>query len=296
MKKKIARVLVGFAVGFAALFGVRLLYGFRETPTDSAVVGGRFDNNNSDWSGDFFANSRKNYSSGKEYKGGVAVQMPTGGDQKFEKVARLTGTSTDFPTHERSLRTAITTNKAVIQAEQSSGLVGHRYLHLSIGVPAPAFEPMLDQVRTIGTLTSIQVNKTDKTNEYKDLNVKRVSLEKSRDALIALKGRAAGAKIDELINLEQKILEAEENIQKLGVRLGEFDAENEFVTIQFALSEVGAPKKISFGYRAIVAFQWTVKWYLAILAMLLLASICALVLVTMADKFRGLIDGTKSDA
>ena len=43
--------------------------------------------------------------------------------------------------------------------------------------------------------------------------------------------------------MENKILEVEESIQKLGVKLGEFDTENEFCTIKFSLSESGKPNK-----------------------------------------------------
>ncbi len=294
MKRKIARVLLVFALGFSTLFALRIAVGYSETPSDTGGglgnAFGRFDNNN-DNSG-FFSNSRKNYFSGKSEMTKAAIQAANpsgtgGGDTKYEKVARLAAGTSDFPQHERALRGSIQQHKAIVQAEESSGLAGRRYLHLSIGVPPQNFEAMLEQVRSIGTLTSIQVNKTDKTNEYKDLNAHRVSLEKSRDALIALKTRSAGSgKVDELINLENKILETEENIQKLGVRLGEFDGENEFVTIQFALTEQGAKPTISFGYRAKVAFQWTVKWYLAMLGLLLLASICALVLVSIAERLK----------
>lgn len=280
--------MVGFAFGFSALFAARLVVGYGEAPT-GALTNALLPNDNNGYfsnSNDFWANSRKNYSSNKGESKSV-MNPAAAADQKFEKVAQLAATSSDFGAHEKALRGSIQAHKAIVQAEQSSGLAGRRYLHLSIGVPPQSFDAMLEQVRTIGTLSSIQVNKTDKTNEYKDLNAKRVSLEKSRDALIALKSRAAtGAKIDELINLEQKILETEENIQKLGVRLGEFDGENEFVTIQCALTEITAAKPISFGYRAKVAFQWTVKWYLAMLGMLLLASICALVLVSIVDKLK----------
>jgi L-lactate utilization protein LutB len=77
---------------------------------------------------------------------------------------------------------------------------------------------MSTDLQKIGKLLSIQIDKSDKTNEYKDLQAKRVSLEKSHASLIGLKGHAA--KVEELINLENRILELEKEIQTLGVHLG----------------------------------------------------------------------------
>ena len=62
---------------------------------------------------------------------------------------------------------------------------------------------MILEIKKIGKLESIQIHKTDKTNEYRNLNAQRESLEKTRAALISFKGK--GGKIDELINIENKI-------------------------------------------------------------------------------------------
>jgi hypothetical protein len=295
MERKLARLLVVFTMPFFLLFALRLLYGAVASPD----VGATFDavtlanaNDQGRQGMGFFENSRKNYISlSKENPNPAAgKQMVRGADQKFEKVARVASRSKKFPEHERALRGSIEKHHALIQAEESSGLAGQRFLHLSIGVPSDHFDSMLDEVRAIGRLTSIQVNKTDKTNEYKELNAHRISLEKTRDALVALKARSgsqAVGHIDELINLENKIFETEENIQKLGVRLGDFDNENEFVTIQVALSEEGpAAKGPSSLHRAKVAFEWTVKWYLGLVAIFFFALLAALISITIVEKLK----------
>lgn len=305
MKRNLARLLVAFTTPFFLLFVLRLLYGAVATTPDTTGVGnGAFATLPVGGNGDgFFENSRKNYvSASKEVKlpDQNGKPMLRGADQKFEKVARLGARSRDFTAHERQLRTSVTTHHALVQAEESSGLVGHRFLHLSIGVPPDRFDAMLDEVRAIGTLTSIQVNKTDKTNEYKELNAHRVSLEKQRDALVALKAHAGNqttGHVDERINLENKIFETEESIQKLGVRLGEFDAENEFVTIQVALSEEGpAAKAPSLAHRAKVAFEWTVKWYLGMVAILFFALLAALVCAALIEKLKWIPEAVRRSA
>ena len=146
---------------------------------------------------------------------------------------------------------------------------------------------MILEIKKIGKLESIQIHKTDKTNEYSNLNAQRESLEKTRTALISFKGK--GGKIDELINLENKILEVEESIQKLGVKLGEFDTENEFCTVLFTLSETGKASKSwfkSFVERLKTAFEWTVKYYLLIWVLLTFAALGIFLFILILEKLK----------
>jgi hypothetical protein len=146
---------------------------------------------------------------------------------------------------------------------------------------------MLAEVRAIGRLSSIQVDKSDKTNEYKDLAARRASREKARDALTALRAQT-GARLEDLIALQNKILEIEEAIQEMGVKLGEFDAENEFVTIHFTLLEERAPAShhVSVAHRIRVAFVWAVEAYAIILGLLLLAGLGVLIAIAVLERLR----------
>jgi len=102
------------------------------------------------------------------------------------------------------------------------------------------------------------VNKIDKTNEYRALLAQQVSLQKSRDNLISLKSRDAD--LAALIALEGQILNLETQIQNLGVSVGEFDSEFEFVTIKLTMVETkpDALRNLSLLYRAKVALEWSV--------------------------------------
>lgn len=179
-------------------------------------------------------------------------------DQKYEKVAEFSTGANDFEGDSARFRTLIKKFNALIQYERSSGLKPRRCLHLAIGVHPDHFDDMIGEFKKIGTLLSLTVNKQDKTNEYKKLNAKRESLEKTKRALIALKQR--GGKISELMNLENRILEIEEQIQSYGVKLGEYDEENEFCTVKATLAEGIGGQTISVGHRLKVAFEWSVKY------------------------------------
>ena len=122
------------------------------------------------------------------------------------------------------------------------------------------------------------------------MRAKQASLEKARDSLTGLKGRAG--RIDELMNLEERLLDIEGQIQSVGVSLGEFSQENEFCTIKLTLQElVRSTGHISLLHRIRVALHWTVIYYLALLALLLVATLLALAAVSLLEKLQWLDGG-----
>lgn len=230
-----------------------------------------------------------NYASSK-----IKRQAPAGGaggaallvDQKYEKVAALSSVSDSFEQDEARVRTVIKDHNALIQFEQNVGLAGSRCLHLAIGVHPDRFDEMIAAVRKVGSLASVRINKKDKTNEYRELTAKKESLRKTHEALLALKRR--GGKIEEYMQLENRILEIEKEIQKYGVRLGEFDEENEFCTVKFTLAE-SSVAGISFPHRIKVAFEWTVKYGL-LLAFLFAFAVAGLFIgLLLFERLRALL-------
>lgn len=265
-------------VGFLAFFAFRLSYGYLTT-SDSTfidVVQNSIDNT--------FEFSRKNYASEKfQVARKSEKQANYSVDQKYEKIASLNSNTANYDNDEKKLRETIGQFKALIQFEQNYGLKGSRRLNLAIGVAPESFDGFVEEVKKIGTITSIHINKTDKTNEYKDLNAKRVSLEKARDSLIALKNKAA--EVNELINLEDRILAVETEIQSTGIKLGEYDQENEFCTVKFGIEErLTTKKEISFSHRVKVALEWTIKYYFMFLTTCFVGSLLILIGITLLEK------------
>jgi hypothetical protein len=288
LKAKLKKFFIYFVISFVSLFLLRLLYGYIVYPSDVLNDSSNFSPQQMN-SG--FELLRKNYASEKSfYKTDSQISKvtaPTKFDQKYEKVGSLSSRTNEFDKEEKNVRDLIKNFKALIQYEESLGLEGKRSLNLGIGVNPDKFDEMIAEIKKIGKLESIQINKTDKTNEYSDLNAQRESLEKTRAALISFKGK--GGKIDELINLENKILEVEESIQKLGVKLGEFDTENEFCTIKFSLYESGRANKswfISLLQRIKTAFEWTVKYYLLTAVLLTFAAMGILIFIIILEKLK----------
>ncbi len=275
MQQTVRCSILVFLVGFLALFVLRLGYGYWQSPNGEVIRQDNFGQSiSSGWN---FASGLKNYASSKIKRAASGLASTTAGggaDQKYEKIANVGLRSSKFDDHEAVIRNLIKTSSSLIQFEQRRGLKGHRVLQLAVGVNPNRFDTFVEEAQTFGKLTELTINKSDKTNEYRELQAKRVSLEKTREALTQLKQREG--EIRAMIELEKQILSLEQQIQNLGVSLGDFDAENEFVTVKMLLAEAKAAaiRSISFVNRALVAFTWTVKYY-ALLWLSLAAAIIA---------------------
>lgn len=246
------------ALGFITLFILRLGYGYFTYP--NGVVRTTVEYTPSE--NDSFVLERRNYASSKAAVKEVAAATPMGSvDQKYEKIGTLTSSSTQYEQDEKALYELIKREQIMIQFERRAGLTPQRQLNIALGVVPDKFDKIIEALRQIGTLNSIQIDKNDKTNEYKKLEAERVSLQKARDALLELKN--SNAAVSDMITLTNQLLEVENKIQALGVNLGEFDENNEFCTVKFTLNEKRDPKTmtISFTQRVKTAFIWTSTTY-----------------------------------
>jgi hypothetical protein len=122
-------------------------------------------------------------------------------------------------------------------------------------VPPERFDSFIDAVRAVGRTSQIEIVKNDKTNEYLQLRAKRTTLEKARTALEALKDQ--GGSTDERVKVQNRLTEIEQQIQDLGVALGDFDSQNELCTVKLTLRERTALVQASLGQRVLLATEWT---------------------------------------
>jgi Domain of unknown function (DUF4349) len=207
---------------------------------------------------DAFEIGRKNYASSKKLEGlaagqaaSVAFDAAAAGAQKYEKVGSLTQVSTEFEADRSKIDDLIKGSAGVVQLERATGLKGGRSLQLGIGVPPDKFDAFIESVRVVGKSVAIEVVKNDKTNDYLQLRAKRATLDKARTALEDL--RAGGGSTEERVNVQNRLTEIEQQIQDLGVSLGEFDTQNELCTVKLTLQERYKPVPWSVKHRAFEA-------------------------------------------
>lgn len=280
---------------FAILFLFRIIYGY--TYKDVGDGDSIYD--------DFFSSTQldiRNYAS--EKKGGKNYEATTSQPQletpielaqaqKYDKTATAKSNSNEFATDEGKTRGLIKNTSSVIQYEKLFGNVGNRQLHLMIGVAPELFDSVYKEIITIGKVSNPEVIKVDKTNEYRQLNARKVSLEKSLQSLVELKQK--GGEIAEFISLNERILETEQQLQGLGVDLGNFNSANEFCTIRFSLYEKSVPAPITLIHRMKVALEWTLEYYALLIFILVCMSIAAWVIAKVAEVGIGMMENKKKD-
>jgi predicted nucleic acid-binding Zn-ribbon protein len=274
-RKRLKRLIIWLLLLFVTLFIFRFIYGYTKT----------FKSN--DRQTHFFetiSQTQKNYAS-KKYKVKTTAtnQSPIKVDQKYEKVAEIKTKSNQFENDEKTARQKIEKLNALIQFEQKSGNKGYRRLNLLIGVPPENFDSLYQQLIQIGNVQAKQITKKDKTNEYKELHAKKQSLEKIKASLVELKSK--GGRIQEYMDLENRILQIEQELQGLGVSLGDFDDENEFCTVQFSLLE-GKEVTIGTMQRVKVALEWTIQNYARLVVALFFMSLFAYLALLVIEKLR----------
>ncbi|MEO0897244.1 MAG: DUF4349 domain-containing protein [Bacteroidota bacterium] len=243
-----------FLAGFVLMFGFRLWYGFTLTLPDNFAP----------QSQNFFNSlvQNRNFAT-KRYKVNSSLSgesIPSEMSQKYEKVAHVGARSSTFDKTEQNLRKVLESHEVVIQFEQKRGNAGNQQLNLTLGVHPDKFDQVYQLLITqFGKVTQKDITKKDKTNEYSQLQSQKASLMKYLLSLKELKSK--GGNIEEYIQLENKILQVEEQLQQLGVQLGNFDAEHEFCTIMYSLAEY-QKTEVSLMHRIKVALEWTIGKYL----------------------------------
>ena len=277
--KKIRKTSLYFGSLFVLLFLFRLLYGY---------YGVRTVEGQTETSGDFFnnlQNLRKNYASEKIANISLSSSPSDfSSSQKYEKTATVQSKSLHFEEDEALVRKTAGQFNAPVQYEKGRGIKGNRELYVSIGVTPSLFDSFYHAVRQIGDLRSTTITKVDKTNEYRQLNAKKASLEKTLASLNDLKNK--GGAINDFVSLHEKILEIETQIQELGVDLGNYNTENEFCTLRFSLYEGSPGRKIGTFHRVKISLEWTIHYYLLFVAALAAVLACAFFLVLILDKLQ----------
>ncbi|PKL08660.1 MAG: hypothetical protein CVV51_07740, partial [Spirochaetae bacterium HGW-Spirochaetae-7] len=258
MKRRTRIVIIAAASLFAVLFAARFAYLLYFSGVRQSGEGGMPFQVNFEQSQGQDVSVRRNYASSK-----MLVAQPSAApqllEQKYERVARLSATSSSFDDDSSALDILAASMQALVQSENSWGLPGARTLSLSFGITPEKFESFVDGLKALGDLDSVTIVKTDKTAEYKELEARRLSLEKTRDGLRAL--RVPGASLSDLVALETKILEIEGQIQELGVSLGDFAEGNSFCTVHYSLREL---KSAGIGPRILAALFGAMEWSLAV--------------------------------
>ena len=272
------RALLGFALLFALLFVSRAVY-------DLTVAGGDdvADNYNVYYPAEKGGKMTSNIASYRMPAAAGEIAAPAL-EQKYERIANIVAKTVSYDSDMRRFDETLKAQNAVVQMENRRGLTGSRRVDLTIGVRPENFEAMREELSQIGKIISTNTTSTDKTYEYRMMLAEKETLERRRSSYEEL--RKYGSSIPDLLQLEEKIIEVESQIQQQQIGLGEYSDENALCTINYTLyegTEAGLPRKL---WNALI---WSVGVYMAIVGVLMFTALAAVALVWCWTKLRKLL-------
>jgi hypothetical protein len=286
MKIKIVKkVIFGLVVLYVLMFAGRVAYEFTSRVDDSPGGYLYMSNMATPESRSFTGN----YATLKMEYAGDGFEGSTIFDQKYERIASIVSRTATYDDDMDRFNAALEDYKAVVQVENRSGLPGARRAVLTIGVRPENFDTMQEAVTRIGKLVSSTTTKTDKTYEYRQILADKETLEHRKASYEEL--RKLGGSIPDLLQLEERIIEVESQIQQQMIGLGEYSDENALCTINYTIYEGSEPGFLLKIWNALI---WTTSVYATLLAVALLTAVAAFVFVWCWSRIKRLL-GNKPD-
>ena len=232
MKMSKIKITAGsLIVIYLLFFAARFIYAY-STYDDNFNIYSPATGNFSDSSSSALRSPANYATLAKKYDTGSGVVTM---EQKYEQIATVNSKTLSYDNDLAKLDAAIGDAQAVVQTEYAQGLEGNRRLSRAIGVRPEYFQSCLEKIKEIGTVVSINIQKTDKTYVYNQMTAQKEELQKRFDNYKSL--RDYGGSMTELLALEDKIIDTEGQLQKQMVDLGAYGDENAFCTINVTMTE-----------------------------------------------------------
>ena len=182
------------------------------------------------------------------------------------KHAQLAAGTSAFDEDERAIRSALAAHQATVFNEKNSGIEPERRLTLEIGVSPEQFDALVEQLRQIAYLESVQVDQRDRSSEFRRLHGERQTRKNYLTSLLKLRD-AGKPSIDDALKLEQKIQDIEKELQALSAQLGELLGKETYYNISMTLYEFQPGSRLdrtySFPRRLLNGFGWALAWWFA---------------------------------
>ena len=155
----------------------------------------------------------------------ATVDLEVGTDRLNDAINR----ATDVVTRAKGIYVGSSTS--VPAGEPASGQVTFR-------VPVDAFEPVLRELKGLGTYRGEQSNTEDVTNQYVDLNAQLTAWRAQERVYLRLLGRAKS--VADVIAVQNQLQQVQSNIERLQGQVNHLEDQSSFSTIVLQLREPGA--------------------------------------------------------
>lgn len=120
--------------------------------------------------------------------------------------------------------------------ESADGSYSARYASFTFRIPADQLPPFLNQVGTLGNVTSQNTSSEDISLQYSDVEARKQALQTEYDRLLEL--LASAESVDSVIALESRLSEVRLQLDAFSSQLRTYDDQVDYATVYLSLSEV----------------------------------------------------------
>lgn len=218
MNKTMKVWIIRTAIVFGILFIIQILYqslSHTDRPRSQLLQSSMYES------------ARKNYA-------GHSLQAQSGSD-RYEKIAAMALRTTSFEEDRKSILKIVAGQNGIIQFEKLQNNPPDRTYNIQIGVSPHKFDDITESLRNLSTVLAISIEKNDRTSEYIEKLAAKEALIQARQSLLALKQRPGS--MEELMKLEDRLLELENQIRQASLAAGQFQTDQELCTVRITLHE-----------------------------------------------------------
>ncbi len=157
-------------------------------------------------------------------------------DQKIITTSRISLEVKDVRTTLDSLQSTAAAHGGYVGSMSVDTRSGNRlYAVLTMRVPASSFNPVVNEIKTLGVLKSESLQADDVTEEYIDLNARRSALAGQLTQYMRIMEKAEN--VSEILEVQEQIERVQVEIDRIDGRLKYLDNRVDYATITVTLQE-----------------------------------------------------------
>lgn len=183
----------------------------------------------------------------------AAAQSTADAGRKIVKTAEMTVETEHYDKSASDFQAAVAKFGGYIESSEIQGAGVNagdtkRTAAYTVRVPAEKLDAFLESAGTVGSVTAKSIRGQDITQSYTDSDARLKALKEERDRILELMNKAT--KIDDVIAIEQRLTDVQNEIEQLTAHLKNWDSLIALSTVTVKIQEVDAvqpPAQKGFG-------------------------------------------------
>lgn len=157
------------------------------------------------------------------------------GDRKIIKTANISINVKSLDDFIKGLSEYVKVSGGYSSDERTQSYDDHRYSELVVNIPSEKLEDFLAKVDTLGTITQKNINSSDVTNSYIDIQSRIKALETEQETLLKILEKAEN--LSDVIQLQDRLSQVRSELESYKSQLKLLDGQIEFSSVTISATE-----------------------------------------------------------